>query len=140
MKYLPILFASFVLVACSGTGEKYGSAVDTQITSEEGTVFITRDSGFGGPRMPVAVALNGIEIGTVDNDETLTARAKKGENIISAWTTKVGSMFYASNEYFFSSDGQTISYFIVSLKNSFFDNRINIAETTEKSRKQSSQD
>ena len=140
MKPLILLALSLSLVACSGTGEKYNSSIDTQTTSETGKVFITRESGFGGSGTLVAVVLNGNQIGEIGNDEILIADSKGGDNIISARTTGVGSLFYGSDEYTFSNDGSTNSYFVLTLKNSILNNRIIIQETTEKSWKQLAQD
>ena len=88
----------------------------------------------------VAVVLNGNQIGEIGNDEILIADSKGGDNIISARTTGVGSLFYGSDEYTFSNDGSTNSYFVLTLKNSILSNRIIIQETTEKSWKQLAQD
>ena len=78
-----IIVITLIISGCSGTGlTTYGDYVRATKITEDNDVIIYRQSGFIGGGTIFTVSLNGLELGTIGNDEFLIGEMKEGVNLL----------------------------------------------------------
>ena len=133
--------ATFLLVACSGTGVDYNQQLEKSVTTQDGTAFIAREGQWVGGAILLKVILNGSELGELGNNEILTGKIKSGQNTLTIKPQGIGKLSYSDESFNFQSTDSNNAYFIVDLNNKLlgFGSSIVITETTEASFKANAQ-
>lgn len=82
MKRLMFLCLFVILGSCSGTGKNLGLLLNETGTKET-QIFVKRETGMQGVLALVKVSLNGMEIGSLGDEERLSSPTNVGSGILS---------------------------------------------------------
>ena len=135
MRILLITLLLSFLAGCASTGTKSPSMVLSQLDQlrDTNSVFVLRDTGFSGSFNSLRVVVNGEEVGTLSNGESLVARARQGENSVEASFTGMSAMSIDPKYSSFSAEGEKNHFFLVSLTTNAFSNELRVLKVSEES-------
>jgi hypothetical protein len=134
MRFFLVLFMSFALASCSGTGSKNYAVVSQTIdTSKGGVVFLKREEGFVGSGALFTVILNGNNIGKLGTGEVVTGELVSGTNTLQVDVKGIQGMGLSPAQSVFENSDGNNRFFNVGLKMGLFLNSLSLIETTEAS-------
>ena len=129
-----IIFFSFLLVSCSGTGSKNKPTISTTGTGNT-TIFFTRQGGFVASGVLAKIEVNGSEIAQLGVKEYVTSNVT-GNYRIKVSGAGIGGFGMGTDSTSGIADGKNYFY-IIGVKQSLFSTKFTINETTESGYKQS---
>ena len=129
-----IIFFSFLLVSCSGTGSKNKPTISTTGTGNT-TIYFTRQGGFVASGVLAKIEVNGSEIAQLGVNEYITSNVT-GNYRIKVSGAGIGGFGMGTDSTSGVADGKNYFY-IIGVKQSLFSTKFTINETTESGYKQS---
>ena len=129
-----IIFFSFLLVSCSGTGSKNKPTISTTGTGNT-TIYFTRQGGFVASGVLAKIEVNGSEIAQLGVNEYITSNVT-GNYRIKVSGAGIGGFGMGTDSTSGIADGKNYFY-IIGVKQSLFSTKFTINETTESGYKQS---
>ena len=129
-----IIFFSFLLVSCSGTGSKIKPTINTTSNGKT-TIYFSRDGGFVASGVLAKIEVNGTEISQLGINE-YTSYNVNGNYRIKVSGAGLGGFGMGTDSISGVSDGKNYFY-IIGVKQSLFSSKFTILETTESGYKQS---
>lgn len=129
-----IIFFSFLLVSCSGTGSKNKPTISTTGTGNT-TIYFTREGGFVASGVLAKIEVNGSEIAQLGVNEYITSNVT-GNYRIKVSGAGLGGFGMGTDSTSGVADGKNYFY-IIGVKQSLFSTKFTINETTESGYKQS---
>ena len=129
-----IIFFSFLLVSCSGTGSKNKPTISTTGTGNT-TIYFTREGGFVASGVLAKIEVNGSEIAQLGVNEYTTSNVT-GNYRIKVSGAGIGGFGMGTDSTSGVADGKNYFY-IIGVKQSLFSTKFTINETTESGYKQS---
>ena len=130
-KFYFILAALLLLYGCAGTGTKEYSSIARAIDDESGKkVFVYRDNVFVGSATLMQVRLNGIEIAKLGVEEMVIGNGEIGTNTLEVEIGGLGGLGLNTPSLTFELTDNQNSYFVLSLKQGWVSNKLQILETT----------
>ena len=129
-----IIFFSFLLVSCSGTGTKTRPTISTTGTGNT-TIYFTREGGFVASGVLAKIEVNGSEIAQLGVNEYITSNVT-GNYRIKVSGAGIGGFGMGTDSTSGVADGKNYFY-IIGVKQSLFSTKFTINETTESGYKQS---
>ena len=129
-----IIFFSFLLVSCSGTGSKNKPTISTTGTGNT-TIYFTRQGGFVASGVLAKIEVNGSEIAQLGVNEYTTSNVT-GNYRIKVSGAGIGGFGMGTDSTSGVADGKNYFY-IIGVKQSLFSTKFTINETTESGYKQS---
>ena len=129
-----IIFFSFLLVSCSGTGSKNKPTISTTGTGNT-TIYFTRQGGFVASGVLAKIEVNGSEIAQLGVNEYITSNVT-GNYRIKVSGAGLGGFGMGTDSTSGVADGKNYFY-IIGVKQSLFSTKFTINETTESGYKQS---
>ena len=129
-----IIFFSFLLVSCSGTGSKNRPTISTTGTGNT-TIYFTREGGFVASGVLAKIEVNGSEIAQLGVNEYITSNVT-GNYRIKVSGAGIGGFGMGTDSTSGVADGKNYFY-IIGVKQSLFSTKFTINETTESGYKQS---
>lgn len=131
-----ILLLSLFVFACSGTGSKNLPSINSQINKSESTLYFFRPGAYVAGGVIPSIIVNGNEIGTLGNDEYLSADVNFGEFTVITKVKGLNSIGMGSaSRSGIAKPGKNFFY-LVNLNQSFFSAKFDLIETTESGFKQ----
>lgn len=129
------------MVGCTGTGVKNASQIASTLEAIGGTgqVYVLRSKGWVGSGALMMVTLNGVKQGEIGVGETLVLEAKVGSNSVTADIEGWQGIGLDPVTVQFTNDGKSNSFFVLSLEQGLFTNKLKLIETTESGWKQEAQ-
>ena len=137
IKHVAFLTLVFLLIGCSGTGQRLDSTTKYKSPDSEtgfGTIFVARKSQVYGSGVTIFVEVNEKELGNLGTSEFLQAPAKKGVNVVkSGLAGLAGKMAIGDNlpVRSFTQESKKDRYFVVSLGFDLFSPQIRMKEVSE---------
>ena len=129
-----IIFFSFLLVSCSGTGSKNRPTISTTGTGNT-TIYFVREGGFVAGGVLAKIEVNGSEIAQLGVNEYITSNVT-GNYRIRVSGAGISGFGMGTDSTAGIADGKNYFY-IIGVKQSLFSTKFTINETTESGYKQS---
>ena len=129
-----IIFFSFLLVSCSGTGSKNKPTISTTGTGNT-TIYFTRQGGFVASGVLAKIEVNGSEIAQLGVNEYITSNVT-GNYRIRVSGAGISGFGMGTDSTAGIADGKNYFY-IIGVKQNLFSTKFTINETTESGYKQS---
>ena len=129
-----IIFFSFLLVSCSGTGSKNRPTISTTGTGNT-TIYFVREGGFVAGGVLAKIEVNGYEIAQLGVNEYITSNVT-GNYKIRVSGAGISGFGMGTDSIAGIADGKNYFY-IIGVKQSLFSTKFTINETTESGYKQS---
>ena len=129
-----IIFFSFLLVSCSGTGSKNKPTISTTGNGNT-TIYFVREGGFVAGGVLAKIEVNGYEIAQLGVNEYITSNVT-GNYKIRVSGAGISGFGMGTDSIAGIADGKNYFY-IIGVKQSLFSTKFTINETTESGYKQS---
>jgi len=124
-----LLLSLFLLLSCSGTGNKYLNISELNTSGENVKMFIYREKAFMCSACLATVLLNGRQIGKLGNSEYVSSILKSNSNTLKVETTGLQGIGIGDDTEHFSKT-KSNSYFLIEYKKKFLSEGWKIIEIT----------